>query len=289
MPMRQCKRSELHIPREKKMLATRKRKPRAKPKTTKIRLSKATVKQWYVIQVVPGQEAYATRQLKRYAKVVNTKRTKYVGRIITPKSKVLTVKKIPQYEVQEVEEWERQESDVVPYHQTVLVTREQKIPTGNHFQHRIVAKPKDMPGYLIVQVRLRPDVLEKIQEKTPGVIGFLPKRPARPSKSRVEDCKTDDQLRELEAWTTWKPIPLSRKEIMPILQQQRELRAKAQSVNVPFEIGDSCRINAGAFAGQIATVLEIDKANTEVLVTVSLTMLGRVTTAKYNLWQLKTI
>ena len=258
---------------------------KSSPKKILMNLTKTAVKHYYVLQVVPGQEAVATRNIKRLAKVLNSRRIKYIGRVITPKDKVLTVKKIPQYEVEEYEAWESKDG-----HPASLVVKEKKIPTGNYYQRRIVARPKEMPGYIIVQAILTPTVLEKIQERTAGVIGFLPKRPPRPKCATLEECRTPAQFEEFESYTTWKPIPLSRKELAPILQQEKDKRKKTTTVKIPWEIGQSVRVSTGAFSGNIGVVVSINPNTVpEPTVDVRLRVLGRDTDVRYTTWQIKSV
>ena len=117
---------------------------------------------------------------------------------------------------------------------------------------------KMFPGYVLVEM-IMTDEAWFVVRNTPGVTGFL--------GSSGKGAK---------------PFPLFDHEIEKIL---KTMGMSVKEVNVDFKEGDKVKITDGPFKLMIGKVLEVDKENSKV--TVSIDLFGQETTVEVDLTQLE--
>ncbi len=123
---------------------------------------------------------------------------------------------------------------------------------------------KFYPGYLVMNMKMLEDDGKIVDRSwyfikdTPGVINF--------------------------AGTRDKPTPMRPKEVEQMLAQ---IRMSSESVKpkISFEVGDTVRINDGAFESQLGAVEEIDPDQGKLRVSVNI--FGRATPVDLDFWQVE--
>lgn len=129
---------------------------------------------------------------------------------------------------------------------------------------KVESKRKFFPGYIMVEVDLvdSEGVLNsnawRLVSGTDGVIGF--------------------------AGDKQNPLPMRKKEVEVMLHQIKEREATARPL-VSFELGDSVKINDGAFADQVGIIEELDQEKGKLQVSVS--MFGRSMPVELDFWQVE--
>jgi transcription termination/antitermination protein NusG len=141
------------------------------------------------------------------------------------------------------------EDVLVPTEKVVEVRRGRKVDTDRKF----------FPGYVLVKMELTDQAFHLIKN-TPKVTGFL---------------GSDN-----------KPIPISEKEAMAILQQVQE-GVEHPKPSVSFEIGESVRVADGPFASFNGIVEEVDEERARLKVEVSI--FGRPTPVELEYGQVEKV
>src|SRR5690606_6891559 len=121
---------------------------------------------------------------------------------------------------------------IVPTEKVVEVRRGRKVDTERKF----------FPGYVLVKMDLTDQTFHLIKN-TPKVTGFL---------------GADN-----------KPMPISEKEAMSILQQVQE-GVEHPKPSVSFEVGENVRVSDGPFASFNGVVEEVDEERSRLKVEVSI-------------------
>ena len=141
------------------------------------------------------------------------------------------------------------EDVIVPTEKVVEMRRGRKVD----------AERKFFPGYVLVKMDMTNEAFHLIKN-TPKVTGFL---------------GSGD-----------KPMPISEKEAMAILQQVQE-GVERPKASVSFEIGENVRVADGPFASFSGVVEEIDEARSRVKVAVSI--FGRATPVELEFGQVEKV
>ena len=122
---------------------------------------------------------------------------------------------------------------------------------------KVDAERKFFPGYVLVKMEMTDQAFHLIKN-TPKVTGFL---------------GSGD-----------KPMPISEKEAMAILQQVQEGIDRPKP-SISFEIGEQVRVSDGPFASFNGTVEEVDDARSRLKVAVSI--FGRATPVELEYGQVE--
>ena len=124
---------------------------------------------------------------------------------------------------------------------------------------KVEAERKFFPGYVLVKMDLTDEAFHFIKN-TPKVTGFL---------------GADN-----------KPMPISEKEAMQILQQVQE-GIERPKPTISFEVGEQVRVSDGPFASFNGTVEEVDDARSRLKVAVSI--FGRATPVELEFTQVEKV
>jgi transcriptional antiterminator NusG len=141
------------------------------------------------------------------------------------------------------------EDVIVPTEKVVEVRRGRKVDTERKF----------FPGYVLVKMEMTDQAFHLIKN-TPKVTGFL---------------GSDNR-----------PVPISEKEAMSILQQVQE-GVERPKPSVSFEVGENVRVSDGPFASFNGVVEEVDEERARLKVEVSI--FGRPTPVELEYSQVEKV
>ncbi len=113
---------------------------------------------------------------------------------------------------------------------------------------RIVKERNYLPGYVLVEARLVGEIAHELRN-TPQVLGFL---------GGLDN-----------------PTPLRASEVNRILGKVDEMETETVDVEIPFEIGDTVKVNDGPFNGFSGVIEKVDPEKK--IVTVAVKVFGRST------------
>ncbi len=116
------------------------------------------------------------------------------------------------------------------------------------------------PGYIMLNALLQPEVIQIIRE-TPGVIGFAGKGKDAP------------------------PVPMRESEINRMLGRVDELSEAGETMENPYQKGESIKVMDGPFNGFTGVVEEVDETKKKLKVTVKI--FGRNTPLELNYLQVE--
>lgn len=154
------------------------------------------------------------------------------------------------------------------------------IPTEKVFDIRngkkIVRERTYLPGYIVIQAALEPELVQIIKDIN-GVVGFLNYK-----KEEVELVKDDtgkkkkskDGLKKVKVIREV-PIPLKPNEVEEILSKAEQLKNMEEVPEHPFVVGETIKVIEGQFIGFDGEIKEILEDKKKLIVLVK--MFGRNT------------
>lgn len=126
------------------------------------------------------------------------------------------------------------------------LVRQVVVPTEKYFVQRngkrVTKERNIMPGYVLIEAALRGDTAHNLRS-TPNVIGFL---------GGIEN-----------------PSPLRQEEVDRFLGMVDVLHSETAEGGVAFEVGESVKVNDGAFGGFVGVVDAIDLEKNKITVKVN--------------------
>ena len=139
----------------------------------------------------------------------------------------------------------------------VLIPKEKYVDFRNG--KRIVKERCHLPGYVLVECVLTPDV-QAMLRYTPNVLGFL------------GETKGND-----------KPLPIREGEMKRLLGVVDELADVPEDVQIPYLVGDAVKVTDGPFNGFEAVIEEVN--NEKKKLKVSVKIFGRKTPLELGFMQ----
>lgn len=153
------------------------------------------------------------------------------------------------------------------------------IPTEKVFDvkngKKIVRERSYLPGYIVIQAALEPELIQIIKDIN-GVVGFLNYK-----KEEIEFIKDDsgkskskDGRKKIKVIREV-PIPLKPNEVEEILAKAEELKNMEEIPENPFVVGETIKVIEGQFIGFDGEIKEILEDKKKLIVLVK--MFGRNT------------
>ncbi len=158
-----------------------------------------------------------------------------------------------------IEAYIKQHEDFAKHVAAVLVPTEKKVTIKNG--KRTVKELNRFAGYVFVQTDLVGET-QSLLRNVPNVLGFL------------SDSKSST-----------KPMPLRPAEVAQMLGSVDELQDVGEEVAIPFEVGESVRVNEGPFNGFDALIEEVN--NEKKKLKVSVKIFGRKTPLELGFMQVE--